>query len=275
MAWHDLNRRWVAQARERGAVTALLLALVFRAFDDAAEGRFTDAETAVAEGRALGTATGDRVQLNALADAELHVLAWRGREAAARPLGAQVLRGCADDGDALTMRAAHGSLAVLELGLGNYQSALCHGLGAFEDEPLATRDSEVDVVEAAVRCGDGEAAAAVLEAFSPRALAIGTDYALGELARCRALLAGTTAPSPSTGWPSSTCSAAGSPRSWPGRGCSTASGCAASAAPGTPGSSCGLPTKRSPRSEPSVRRARAERTSCHRRARPQANPGLP
>ena len=190
VAWHDLNRRWVAQARERGAVTALLLALVFRAFDDAAEGRFTDAETAVAEGRALGAATGDRVLLNALADAELHVLAWRGREAAARPLGAQVLRGCADDGDALTMRAAHGSLAVLELGLGNYQPALCHGLGAFEDEPLATRDSEVDVVEAAVRCGDREAAAAVLEAFSPRALAIGTDYALGELARCRALLAG-------------------------------------------------------------------------------------
>jgi hypothetical protein len=209
VAWHDLNRRWVAQARERGAVTTLLLGLTFRAFDDVAEGRFTDAEAAVAEGRALGAATGDHVLLNALADAELHVLAWRGREAMARPLGAQVLRGCADDGDALTMRVAHGSLAVLELGLGNYQPALRHGLGAFEDEPIATRDSEVDVVEAAVRCGDREAASAVLEAFSPRALASGTHYALGQLARCRALLAGTTAPSPSTGWPSSTCNAAG------------------------------------------------------------------
>jgi DNA-binding CsgD family transcriptional regulator len=190
VAWHELTRRWVAQAREQGAVTTLLLALVFRAFDDAAEGRFTDAEAAVAEGRALGAATGDQVLLNALDGAELHVLAWRGREAVARPLGARVLRGCADKGDALAMRAAHGSLAVLELGLGNYQPALRHGLGAFEDEPVATRDSEADLVEAAVRCGDREAAAAVLEAFSPLALASGTDYALGELARCRALLAG-------------------------------------------------------------------------------------
>jgi DNA-binding CsgD family transcriptional regulator len=189
-AWHDLNRRWVADARERGAITALQLALVFRAFENAAEGRFSDAEAAVAEGRALGVATGDHVVLNALADAELHVLAWRGREAAARSLGALVLRGCADKGDALTMRVAHGSLAVLELGLGNYQEALRHGLAAFEDEPVATRDSEVDLVEAAVWCGNREAASAALEAFTPRARASGTDYALGELARCRALLAG-------------------------------------------------------------------------------------
>jgi DNA-binding CsgD family transcriptional regulator len=189
VAWHELNRRWVAQARERGAVTALLLALTFRAFDDVAEGRLEDAEAAVAEGRALVVATGDRVQLNALDDAELQVLAWRGREAAARALGAQVLRNCADKGDALTMRVAHGALAVLELSLGNYEPALRHGLGAFADEPVATRDSEVDLVEAAVRCGDREAAAEILQAFSPRVRASGTDYALGELARCRALLA--------------------------------------------------------------------------------------
>ena len=188
-AWHDLNRRWVAQARERGAVTALLLALTFRAFDDVAEGRLEDAEAAVTEGRALGVATGDRVQVNALADAELQVLVWRGREAAARAAGAEVLRSCADKGDALTMRVAHGALAVLELSLGNYEPALRHGLGAFEDELVATRDSEVDLVEAAVRCGDRDTAAGVLQAFSPRVLASGTDYALGELARCRALLA--------------------------------------------------------------------------------------
>jgi DNA-binding CsgD family transcriptional regulator len=188
-AWHDLNRRWVAQARERGAVTALLLALTFRAFDDVAEGRLGDAEAAVTEGQTLGAATGDRVQLNALADAELQVLAWRGREAPARAVGDQVLRNCADKGDALTMRVAHGALAVLELSLGNYESALRHGLGAFADEPIATRDSEVDLVEAAVRCGDWETAAEVLRVFSPRVQASGTDYALGELARCRALLA--------------------------------------------------------------------------------------
>ena len=52
------------------------------------------------------------------------------------------------------MRVAHGALAVLEVSLGNYEPALRHGLAAFEDEPVTTRDSEVDLVEAAVRCGD-------------------------------------------------------------------------------------------------------------------------
>jgi hypothetical protein len=179
VAWHDLKRRWVAQARERGAVTALLLALTFRAFDDVAEGRLEDAEAAVTEGRALVVATGDHVQLNALDDAELQVLAGGGREAAARALGAQVLRNCADKGDALTMRVAHGALAVLELSLGNYEPALRHGLAVFADEPVTTRDSEVDLAEAAVRCGDRQAAAGVLQAFSPRVLASGT------LQRCR------------------------------------------------------------------------------------------
>lgn len=190
VAGHDLNRRWVAQARKRGAVPALLQALTFRAFDEAAKGCLTGAEAAVAEGRALGAATGNGIQLNALSAAELHVLAWRGRETAARSLGARVLRAAADHGDAATMRLARGSLAVLELGVGNYESALRHGLGAFADQPVTTRDSEVDLVEAAVRCGDRETATATLEAFSPRARASGTDYALGELARCRALLAG-------------------------------------------------------------------------------------
>jgi Bacterial regulatory proteins, luxR family len=46
----------------------------------------------------------------------------------------------------------------------------------------------------------------------------------------------TKVPSPSTGWPSSTCSAAGSLPSWPGRSCSTVSGCAAAGAAVTPAS---------------------------------------
>jgi DNA-binding CsgD family transcriptional regulator len=186
---HHLNLRWVAEARQRGAVTALLLALTFRSFNDVAEGRFADAEAAVAEGRALCAAAGGDARHNALDCAELLVLAWRGREAAARSLGARVLRGCADFGDAFTMRLVHAALATLELGLGNYQPALSHGLELLEEEPVTTMGCEVDLVEAAFRCGDLEAASAVLKTFSRRALASGTDYALGELARCRALLA--------------------------------------------------------------------------------------
>ncbi len=82
-----------------------------------------------------------------------------------------------------------GALATLELGLGNYAAALRHALEALPRENVLAFAPFADVVEAGTRCGERETATAALEAFTPWALASGTDLALGLLARSRALLA--------------------------------------------------------------------------------------
>ena len=188
-ALHTLTHRSVTEARGRGLLAATRVTLVFLAYSQLSEGRLADAEATMAEGRALAEATGNRATLGTITAVGLAALAWRGREAETRPLAAQLLRDFAIQGNGLNVRLAHQALAALELGLGNYQQALHHAIEAFDSQAVLTFDSEAEVIEAATRCGNREAATAALQAFSPRALASGTHWALGMLARCRALLA--------------------------------------------------------------------------------------
>src|SRR5258707_15200154 len=81
-------------------------------------------------------------------------------------------------------------LGVLELGLGNYQTA-CQMLqraasgGSHPGIAVVTPD----LLEASVRCGRKRAAAALLESLAGPAPATRTPPALGRLALCRAPLA--------------------------------------------------------------------------------------
>jgi DNA-binding CsgD family transcriptional regulator len=122
--------------------------------------------------------------------AEVYELAWRGRETDARRVAATVTREATDGG-----RSAQGiwvqyCLAVLELGLGNYQAALQCVLGVLADDAPFSALALHDLVEAAARCGETEMAEAALGRLAERALAADTPLALGLLARSRALLAG-------------------------------------------------------------------------------------
>jgi len=187
---HELTERCVAAARARGAFTFVLLGLVATAHNQLLEGRVAAAEATVAEGRALSASTGCQAHLGSFAVAELEALAWRGRRAETRRLADRMLRDFAERGIAQGTRMVNQALAVLELGQGNYADAAQRALGTYEQPPVLTMASEVEVmIEAAVRCGDRRDASSVLEAFAPRAQACGTHWALGLLARCRALLA--------------------------------------------------------------------------------------
>jgi DNA-binding CsgD family transcriptional regulator len=187
-ARYQMEHRWVAELRDRGAIAALLPALGIQLSVQVQEGRFADAETTLAEGRALSEATGYRAYLGPLAWQELWALARRGREADARPLAAQMLREFAGR-DKYEVLRVQGALAVLELGLGNYAAALRYALEALPRQNVLGLVPFADVVEAGTRCGERETATAAVEAFTPWALASGTDMALGLLARSRALLA--------------------------------------------------------------------------------------
>jgi DNA-binding CsgD family transcriptional regulator len=80
-------------------------------------------------------------------------------------------------------------LTVLYNGLGQYQDALTHAEQAVEHEDLSVVGFALaELVEAAARSGAPEAAATALRRLEERAGASGTDWALGVLARSRALL---------------------------------------------------------------------------------------
>jgi DNA-binding CsgD family transcriptional regulator len=187
-ARYQMEKRWVGELRDRGAIAALLPALGIQMSVQIEEGRFADADATLAEARSLSEATGYRAYLRAYARAELWALALRGREADARPLAARLLREFAGQGNRYEVLRVQGAMAMLELGLGNYAAALRYALDALPGQNVLGFRQVAEVVEAGTRCGERESATAALKAFTPWALASGTDLALGLLARSRALL---------------------------------------------------------------------------------------
>ncbi|WP_432838066.1 AAA family ATPase [Dactylosporangium sp. CA-092794] len=174
-ARRELEDAGVPGLRARGALATLLGALLALAGIQVQEGRLADAEATVAEGRALSEAAGLRAYLGLFAVVDLEILAWRGEEAAARALGARLIRDLTAAGHGLGAHLARGALARLEAGLGNYAAV----------GPVAPdHDTVLALVEAQARGGR-----AALEALAPLAVAAGTPAALGRLALGRALAA--------------------------------------------------------------------------------------
>ncbi len=80
-------------------------------------------------------------------------------------------------------------VAVAGLFGGDYDEAIAAALPVVDDDPAFTAEVSLpELIEAAARAGDRDAAAAAYETLSQRALAAGTPWALGLRARCQALL---------------------------------------------------------------------------------------
>ena len=80
--------------------------------------------------------------------------------------------------------------AILYNGLGRYDEALAGARAACEHDDLGVRGfALVELIEAAARGASPEVAAEALRELEERTVAAGTDWALGILARSRALLA--------------------------------------------------------------------------------------
>jgi DNA-binding CsgD family transcriptional regulator len=185
-SWHQLAGRMVRSARDGGALTGSpLSALVASTL---LAGDFAEAAALIEETNMVTAQAGTVVSMHG----PLALAAWQGRD----PLTAVPAQALAA---APAAAAATGGTAGA---IGSYTMALyCNGIGRYQDAltaaSIASEQADVlgfalwalpELVEAAVRSGEHEVAAAALERLRATTGASATDWALGIEARCHALV---------------------------------------------------------------------------------------
>jgi DNA-binding CsgD family transcriptional regulator len=189
---HEMYRtaleRLERAAREQGALIALKLALLGLATYETRAGRFAAAAALYDEHREIAIASGGFMEPFALLDGEL--TAWRGQDLETRAKTAALEKISKMVGSAPAVFMSHLGLAVLELAQGHYAEAAT-ALRPVADSgvPGWAVQAMPNLIEAAVRSDDRATAALALKELDLRASAAGTPWALGLLARSRALLA--------------------------------------------------------------------------------------
>ncbi len=181
---HQLATAAVRSARDAGALAVLPQALVYRAGVHLLAGEFAAAATLVEEAASI-TASTDHyapVRYHSLLLASL-----RGIPADALPVIEAAAADATARGEGRVLGLTGFAAAVLYNGLGRYEEAFAAACEACEYEDLGVYGwCLVELVEAAVRSGEPEAAAVALRRLEERTLAAGTDWGLGVLASARA-----------------------------------------------------------------------------------------
>ena len=191
--WDDeshtrLTARLVQASREQGALMWLAVALKARATDEVWAGRFDAADIDLADAGDVSVAAGEHPM--SIEMMGLEVGAIRGCNSQTRLSARTVMQDAAELGSGSAALFAHHALLLLDLGEGEYSEALGHAVAAMTGRVGCGHQVLADVVEAAVRGGDPDRAHAAVECLAERAPASGTPWAMGLLARCRALVAG-------------------------------------------------------------------------------------
>jgi DNA-binding CsgD family transcriptional regulator len=185
-SWEVLCTRHLQLSRDTGALTVLQLALNQRMGMHEHAGELATAASLREEADAVAEATGSQLApYGALA-----LAAWRGREADLSELIDARMSDLVARGEGAGLAIIPWASALLYNGLGRYDEALAAAqeAGAYHHELLFSTWVLVELIEAAVRSGQLEAAADALRPLSETTRASGTDWALGIEARSRALL---------------------------------------------------------------------------------------
>nr|WP_221375062.1 LuxR family transcriptional regulator [Actinoplanes polyasparticus] len=184
--WAVLNHRHVRAARALGDLSVLPLTLNSLVCLQMFRGERAAAAAVVAEIHAIGDATAV-----ALAPyGSLTMAAFKGDEGVATPLIEATTADVVARGEDTAVMVIHWTRAVLLNGVARYQEALSAARAAIEhpNESGVWYWSHAELIEAALRADQPELATEAYGNLAPRLNAAGTDWALGVLARCTALL---------------------------------------------------------------------------------------
>jgi DNA-binding CsgD family transcriptional regulator len=181
--WHVLATRGVRVARETGALHLLPNALNYLAAFNVHSGAFGTAATLTDEVDSITQATG----IPPLRYAACMLAAARGDEAPA--LFESSRQNLTERGEGSGLGQLWRLTALWRNAHGHYGEALAAARHACEREDVVAYGwALVELIEAAVRGGRPDEAAAALDRLSERTRASRTQWALGIEARCRALL---------------------------------------------------------------------------------------
>jgi DNA-binding CsgD family transcriptional regulator len=181
-----LSARHVRLARGTGALSELPLALTSRAYFHLFAGELGPAAALAQEFAAVKEATGI-----ALAPyAAVGVAAFQGDQATASALIEATLTDATKRGEGVGITITQWANAALNNGLGRYDRALAAASHAFgyQDDLGSLLWAAPELIEAAVRTGDADAAARGYTVLAELTSACGTDWGLGVRARAHALL---------------------------------------------------------------------------------------
>jgi DNA-binding CsgD family transcriptional regulator len=183
--WFGLATCGVRVARDTGALTLLPNALNHLAALDVHSGAFAAAAAVCDEVRLIAQAAG----LPALEYSRYKLAANRGDRAAVQALLDGPLQGAMTRGEGVAVGMHLTLQALMYNGYGQYDKALAAAHeGCEHEEVIAYNGALAELVEAGVRVGQMEDAAAAFDRLSERTHASGTAWALGVEARSRALL---------------------------------------------------------------------------------------
>ena len=185
-SWHAVATAQVRFARETGALVHLQFALAYLAGAYVVAGELATAEQCIDEGGLIAEATGNP----SVAIPATMLASWGGHEARARELIEIIWHGAAVRGLGVLAEWAGYANAVLNNGLGRYDTALDAARRTLRREPVGWGPLVVpELAEAAARTGDLALLRTAVEFLSERARLTPPNWALGIEARLRALLA--------------------------------------------------------------------------------------
>ncbi|MDD9369680.1 MAG: helix-turn-helix transcriptional regulator, partial [Acidimicrobiales bacterium] len=179
---HRLSTRLVTLSRRQGAMVALSIGLMFRGMSEIFDGSLPAANRWFAERAQIMSVIDRTVDVG-----QLVVLAWSGDEPATRAEANRVRDYAAEHRHGWMELFVEHALGALELGLGDYRAAFEISTKDYQANPFLSIVSFPNLIEAATRCGEMDAARTATAHLARYAELSRSAFALGLLARCHAL----------------------------------------------------------------------------------------